>query len=142
MATTEWGEPALADTSAWGRAGEPAVASSWTAAIQGGDIVTCQPVVLEILRSARSLADFERLDAALDALRSIPVGETTLRAARTAQHELARSGEHRMPPFDVLVAAAAAEAGVAVLHYDRHFDTLSRVLGFRSIWIASPGSLD
>lgn len=98
--------------------------------------------MLEILRSARSLADFERLDEALDALRSVPVGETTLRAARTAQHTLARSGEHRIPPFDVLVAAAAAEAGVAVLHYDSHFDTLSQVLAFRSLWIAPPGSLD
>jgi hypothetical protein len=40
-----------------------------------------------------------------------------------------------------LVAAAAQDAGVGVLHYDRHFDALADVLSFDSRWIAPPGSL-
>jgi predicted nucleic acid-binding protein len=38
---------------------------------------------------------------------------------------------------DVLIAAAAQEAGVGVLHYDR----LAEVLHFRSVWLAPAGSL-
>jgi predicted nucleic acid-binding protein len=40
-----------------------------------------------------------------------------------------------------LIAAAAQEAGVGVLHYDRHYDRLAKVLNFESVWIAPPGSL-
>ena len=39
-------------------------------------------------------------------------------------------------------AAAAAQRGFAVLHYDHHFDKLATVLGFRSQWIAPKGSID
>lgn len=48
---------------------------------------------------------------------------------------------HRIPPLDYLVAAAAQEAGVDVLHYDHHFDRLAEVLHFDSRWVAPPGSL-
>jgi len=46
------------------------------------------------------------------------------------------------PAADYLIAAAAAQRGAAVLHYDRHFDTLCSVLGIESVWIAPPGSID
>lgn len=41
----------------------------------------------------------------------------------------------------MLIAAAAAEAGVGVLHYDADYDTLATVLRFESRWIAPRGSL-
>lgn len=44
--------------------------------------------------------------------------------------------------FDYLIAAAAAERGAGVLHYDSHFDALCRALGIESVWIAAPGSID
>ena len=31
---------------------------------------------------------------------------------------------------------------MTVLHYDGHFDLLSKVLGFESRWAAAPGSLE
>lgn len=62
------------------------------------------------------------------------------RWAATRDGEL--RGERRLPAADYMIAAAAAERGFAVLHYDRHFEPLSRVLGIESIWIAEPGSID
>lgn len=41
----------------------------------------------------------------------------------------------------LLIAAAAQEACVGVLHDDRHFDRLAEVLHFRSVWLAPAGSL-
>jgi len=40
-----------------------------------------------------------------------------------------------------LIAATAAHKHMTVLHYDGHFDVLSKVLGFESRWIAPPASL-
>ena len=42
---------------------------------------------------------------------------------------------------DLLVAAAAADVGIGVLHYDEDYDTLATVLDFESRWIAPRSSL-
>jgi hypothetical protein len=61
-------------------------------------------------------------------------------ARRALAHEA--PGRHRLPFQDVLIAAAAASRGYAVLHYDHHFDRLAGVLDFESRWIAPRGSLE
>jgi predicted nucleic acid-binding protein len=38
-----------------------------------------------------------------------------------------------LPAADYLIAAAATERGFGVLHFDRHYDTLSSLLGFPSV---------
>jgi predicted nucleic acid-binding protein len=43
---------------------------------------------------------------------------------------------------DALIAAAAQENGLGVLHYDRDYDRLAEVPVFESRWIAPAGSLD
>ena len=142
--TTNWPDlPLLADTSAWVRASHESVRAAWAQAVGEGRIVTCQPVALELLYSTRDVAAFDDLAAALDALRTLSLTEGIARAARTAMRDLAatRPLSHRLPPLDYLVAALAQEAGVAVLHYDEHFDRLATVLTFESVWLASPGSL-
>ena len=66
------------------------------------------------------------------------------RAALTAVRELATAWSRPRIAFQCptsLIAAAAQEAGVGVLHYDRHFDRLAEVLHFRSVWLAPAGSL-
>ena len=45
-------------------------------------------------------------------------------------------------PGDLITAAAAADAGIGVLHYNAEYDTLAEVLPFESRWIALRGSLD
>jgi predicted nucleic acid-binding protein len=47
---------------------------------------------------------------------------------------------HRVALADALVAAAAQEAGLGVLHYDHDYDRLAEVLSFRSCWAAPPGA--
>jgi predicted nucleic acid-binding protein len=38
----------------------------------------------------------------------------------------------------VLIAAAATERGVGVLHCDRQFDRLVQAMGFESRWLTGP----
>jgi hypothetical protein len=42
----------------------------------------------------------------------------------------------------LLIAAAAQDVGVDVLHYDRHYDRPAQALRFNSIWIAPAGTLE
>jgi hypothetical protein len=42
----------------------------------------------------------------------------------------------------LLIAAAAEEMGLIVLHYDADFDRISRVTGQPTEWIVPRGSID
>lgn len=137
------GEIVLADKSAINRAEHPSVCQEIADALNARQIVTCSVVTLEVMYSARNRQELEDLEATQASLRDIPMTDSIHRAALTAIRELARRGAgwHRVPATDVLIAAAAQEAGVGVLHYDRHFDRLAEVLHFRSVWLAPAGSL-
>jgi predicted nucleic acid-binding protein len=74
-------------------------------------------------------------------LRQAPLTQGIVRDARRALHTLSAKANHRLPFQDALIAATAAQKNMAVLHYDGHFDVLSKVLGFESRWATPPGSL-
>jgi predicted nucleic acid-binding protein len=100
------------------------------------------PVVkLELLYSTRDQAEFAHLERRLDDMREAPLDRAAVRTALGALRELAASGplHHRVPITDVLIAAAAAERGIGVLHYDEHFDRIAPVLGVESRWIVARG---
>lgn len=134
------GSPLVFDTSAWNRRTDPTVLPRWAATRDAGLLAVCPVVALELLAAARNQEKFADLDRALQALVQAPVTRAVSDAALGASREL--RGERRLPAADYLIAAAAAERGADVLHYDRHFDVLCRVLGIESVWIAAPGSLD
>ncbi len=115
----------------------------WASALRAGQVATCSVVRLELLYSARDLASFDAIARSVLALRDIPVTVAVQRAAVAAMRELAATAplHHRVPLPDLLIAAAAQEAGVGVLHYDRHYDRLAQVLGFKSRWLAPAGEL-
>jgi predicted nucleic acid-binding protein len=139
------GGPWVADTSAWARASTPDVAPLWEAAARAGDLVGCPVVTLELLFDARDGVHVERVAATLGSLRDAPVTRAVTNAAIAGIRELAEQGSagfHRVRLADALIAAAAAERGFGVLHYDHHFDRLATVLGFESQWVRPPGSLD
>ncbi len=134
----------IADTSAWARASHPLVRDRWAAALRGGQIGTCSIVTLELLYSARDAQELATLEGEQALLRQVPVAVSAQRAAIGALRDLAAGGAglHRVPLADALIAAAAQEAGVGVLHYDRHFERLAKVLSFASVWVAAAGALE
>jgi predicted nucleic acid-binding protein len=94
------------------------------------ELCLCAVTRLELLYSARSQNDFERLEADLAAFRDLRMDAETFLTARTAQRELAALGQHRVGIPDLLIAACAQQHGADVVHVDRHFDVLARVLAF------------
>ena len=81
----------------------------------------------------------------MNAFNAFLLVETTsehLRRALQVQRLLAvRSQRGRKIP-DLLVAAAAEEAGHTVLHYDSDFDLISSVTGRPCRWVVPRGSVD
>jgi predicted nucleic acid-binding protein len=134
----------IADTSAWAHAGKPAVRRQFAAAMRGAQIATCAIVNLELLYSAADAPSYDELAGTLAQLRDIPITRSATNAAFRAQRELAhaRSRFQRSVALpDLLIAAAASDVAVGVLHYDGDYDTLATVLDFESRWIAPRGSL-
>ena len=136
----------LADTSAW----------VWTRAVGGelraafdegvieGQVATCDMVRLELLYSARNATDFTSLRGELDALPNCPIGTDEWQRALEVYERLAHKGglHHRAVRHpDLLIAAAAESAGVAVLHYDEDFARLCDVGGAQQEWVVPKGSL-
>lgn len=133
----------VADKSAWAVADRPKVRGAWQQALLNDQIATCPIVTLELLYSTQDIDDFLELERELSALRNIPITRSVTAAAIAATRQLAAKAPrlHRLPLPDVLVAAAAQEAGVGVLHYDRHYDRLAEVMEFESHWLAELGTL-
>jgi hypothetical protein len=136
--------PWVADTSAWARAHDPAVAPKWKAAATAAEIIGCPVITLELLYDAPDRKRVEAVAAVVAGLQQAPITRSVTDSAIRAVQDLAAhgaAGAHRVPIPDALTAAAAAQRGFAVLHYDHHFDKLATVLNFTSQWIAEPGSM-
>lgn len=93
----------------------------------------CAITRLEMLYSARSARAYEQLELELDAFHELRMDAETIAIARTAQRELATTGHHRVPIPDLLIAACAQQHQAGILHVDRHYDTLARVLSFAPV---------
>jgi predicted nucleic acid-binding protein len=121
----------LADTSAWVeylRATGSSTDHALEAAIGTQDVITCDPVVLEILAGARDDAE-ERLYESLlaGARRHEPTMSFHDPVSAAALHRTCRrSGETVRSMLDCQIAAIAIRLGVPVLHRDRDFDVLAR----------------
>ncbi len=144
MSVDLWGGegPVLADTSAWMIARrDPQARELLLAAVERGDVAWCWPVRYELIVDARGPDGIAAVDRALEGSREIAVDQAVQRGVLSAMRELAEQGSHgahRLPLADLTVAVAAQRSGLDVLHYDRHFERLGKLLGVRAPWIAEP----
>ena len=135
--------PVLADTSAWMQARRDSRARDMLlGAVERGDLRWCWPVRYELMVDARGSEGIAAVERTLESLHEIPVDRSVQRAVLATMRELAAGGSHgahRFPLTDLTVAAAAQDAGVGILHFDRHLERLGNHLGVESHWISDPG---
>jgi len=132
----------LADKSALARMPDEAVFQRLSPLIEAGEVATCAIVELEVLFSARSHADHVRTCARRElAYERIALSEGQFERAIDVQSELARSGRHRLPIPDLVIAAVAEAAGLVVLHHDADFDTIASVTGQPVEWVVPRGTV-
>jgi predicted nucleic acid-binding protein len=97
------------------------------------ELCLCAVTRLEMLSSARSKRDYWRLEDDFAEFRDLPMDAETFTVAIAAQRDLAAKGHHRVPISGLLIASCAQQHGADVVHVDRHYDTLARVLAFNSV---------
>lgn len=97
------------------------------------DVVTCWPVIQEVLQGFRDERAFGLARASLLALPLVesPLGRDVFEEAVRLFRDARRIGLTIRSGVDCLIAACALRNGLTVVHQDRDFDTLARVSGLK-----------
>jgi predicted nucleic acid-binding protein len=132
----------VVDTSVLTRLGHAAVRTALEPLTVGGQVARAGISDLEVGFSARNRREWNRLATALAAFPLIETNAAHLRRARQVQRLLASRGLRGRKVPDLLIAAAAEENGLAVLHYDGDFDVIARVTGQPCQWVVPAGTVD
>lgn len=137
--------PALFDTGAWTWVRDhrfPELATWFNAVVEAGLVLVCDLVILELTRLAPNERRAREVADRLAAFEAIPMPAELWARARRTQLALAANGDHRrVPPADLLLASAAEEAGVVLVHYDRDYERIAGASGLRHKWLAPDGTL-
>jgi len=132
----------LVDTSVLKRLGERSVRAAVEPMANDGKLARAGITDLEVGYSARSQREWDQL---VDALAAFELVETTadhLRRARQVQRMLAAKHQRGRKIPDLLIAAAAAERRLTVLHYNADFDRIAAVTRQPCEWVVPAGSVD
>ena len=97
---------------------------------------------LEVGYSARNAAEWDELLTALDAFAQIETSAAHVARALQVQRLLAERSKRGRKIPDLLVAAAAEELSISVLHYEADFDLIAEVTGQASQWVVPAGTVD
>ncbi len=110
--------------------------------LMDGEVATCGIVDLEVLYSARSRSNYRDTAESLRGLPRAALDERCVQRALEVQGTLAERSQHRSVPLpDLLIAACAELAGLAVLHYDADFERIAKLTGQPTRWIVPRGSV-
>jgi predicted nucleic acid-binding protein len=118
----------LVDTSAWVEflrdTGSPVC--SRVDQLLDGDILTCDPIRMEVLAGARDESHLDALRRLLARASVVAMQPTDYEEAAALYRSCRRRGESVRRLIDCLIAAVAIRAEVPVLHADTDFDVLAR----------------
>jgi len=132
----------LVDTSVLGRAAQQVVGERLAALALQGALWTCRLIDLEVVYGSRS-RDVAEVIAERRAILEAPITVAVMERALQVAGMMAEAGVHRgAKPVDLVIAATAEAAGLAVLHYDHDYDRIATVTGQPAEWVAPAGSLD
>jgi predicted nucleic acid-binding protein len=132
----------LVDTSVLTRLSRPSVREAIAARAEARQLARAGISDLEVGFSARSEREWKSLADALSALELVETTDRHVKRARQVQRLLAAKHQRGRKVPDLLIAAAAEEADLIVLHYDADFDRIAAVTGQAAEWVVSAGSLD
>lgn len=133
----------LIDKSALARYPKPAVRPVVKQLHNAGALAICGAVELEVLHSARSKEDADRIRDELRGFDWLPTPDEVWDRAAEVQALLIGKGNWRaLSVADLVIAATAERHRVTVLHYDRDFDMIADITGQPTVWVAPAGSAD
>lgn len=102
----------------------------------------CDLVVLELVRLSPNERRAQEVSERLFSFESVPMPADLWDDARHLQLSLASNGDHRrVPPADLLLAAAARHSEVELIHYDRDYDRIAAAVDLHHRWFVPDGTL-
>lgn len=132
----------LGDTSALARIAQPQIALRLGPLLESGLVARCSPTDLEAGFSSISPASHRAMRDLRSTWPFVAMDQPVLDRAVEVQDALAdRSQQRGAKIADLLIAAAAEDAGLVLLHYDRDFDLIAAITGQPAEWIVPAGSV-
>lgn len=133
----------LIDKSALARYPKPAVHAVIQPLHTAGVLAVCGAVELEVLYSARSKSDSDRVRAGMGAFAWLTTPDEVWDRALEVQERLIVAGTWKAVSLpDLIIAATAERHGATVLHYDGDYDMIAKVTGQPTQWVVPPGTAD
>ncbi|HUY87037.1 MAG TPA: PIN domain nuclease [Acidimicrobiales bacterium] len=132
----------LIDTSVVSRLGEPAVREVIEPLVNNGRVGRAGITDLEVGYGSRNAKEWEQDMADLSIFDLVETTADHVRRARQVQRLLASRSQRGRKVPDLLIAAAAEEAGLTLLHYDSDFDHIASLTGQNCQWVVPQGSID
>ncbi|MCB1264628.1 MAG: PIN domain nuclease [Mycobacterium sp.] len=132
----------LVDTSVIKRLAQPAVRQVVEPLAEAGELARARITDLEVGYSARNAAEWDTLMTALEIFKPVDTTDAHHRRALQVQRLLAQRIQCGRKIPDLLIAAAAEDHGLTVLHYDTDFDQISAATGQPSQWVVPAGTAD
>jgi predicted nucleic acid-binding protein len=119
----------LVDTSAWIEVFRHPPRLVLEKVVDFDEIVTCLPVVQEVLQGFTTDTAYRRARESMLALPIVdsPMGEAVFLDASELYRRARRAGITVRNGVDCLIAASAIRHGLTVLHHDRDFPALARI---------------
>jgi predicted nucleic acid-binding protein len=120
----------------------PELAEWFNQVVASGLVLMCDLVALELIRLSPNERRAQEVAELLSAFESIPMPGDLWKEVRHFQLSLAGNDDHRrVPPTDLLLAAAAGHAGIELIHYDRDYDRIAAVSDLKHRWFVPDGTL-
>jgi predicted nucleic acid-binding protein len=91
---------------------------------------TCEIVILEVLRGARSQREHSQLQADFAALPAFKITNIIWEKSYRVGFKLRRTGIN-VPLADILIATVASHYNCLLLHRDKHFPLMKGIMGLR-----------
>src|SRR6202011_3887583 len=95
---------------------------------------------LEVGYGSRNAREWDQDMADLSVFELVETTAGHVRRARQVQRLLASRSQRGRKVPDLLIAAAAEQAGLTLLHYDNDFNLIARATGQNCQWVVPAGS--
>ncbi|MFC9297914.1 PIN domain nuclease [Streptomyces sp. NPDC057011] len=133
----------LIDKSALARYPKPAVHAVIHPLHTAGLLAVCGAVEIEIMHSARSKSDADRVREGMGAFAWLSTPDEAWDRALEVQKYLIEAGNWKaVSAVDLIIAATAERHGATVLHYDGDYDMIAEVTGQPMRWVVPRGAAD
>ena len=132
----------LVDTSVISRLGEPSVRVVIQPLVESGRVGRAAITDLEVGYGSRNAREWDQDMEDLSVFEFVETTSEHVHRARQVQRLLAARSQRGRKVPDLLIAAAAEQSRLVVLHYDSDFDQIAKVTGQNCEWVVPAGTID